>query len=430
MSEYFMAVVKKEHYGVQPNQIKFKSVLKNTIYEALKKRSWKETENDSDFDFYFSEKNYFSTESQQQMGYHLLSPHQKVNHFPNNYELTRKDLMYKNLRRYKKQLEKENRQEESKYFNFYPLTYYMPNEMAMMIEEYKKTSGALWIMKPACKAQGRGIFIITSLSQLISWRNSLKGGSENIVNELYVGQKYIMNPLLIGGKKFDMRIYALTVNYNPLTVYLYRTGFARFTHMRYSNSIENITNNLIHLTNVAVQKTSDNYDPEIGGKWDLRNMKIYLMSIYGRDKVEKLFAEIQDIVLKSLFSVQKVIVNERHCFELYGYDILIDDTLKPWLIEINANPSLSANTPKDNEMKVKMLDDMLTILDLEKILTGNEDQVGGFDLICRGTVVKYPESNKYKTLLGAFNNREKQLKTLSKQTANRLANLYLQKNSG
>ena len=74
-----------------------------------------------------------------------------------------------------------------------------------------------------------------------------------------------------------------------------------------------------------------------------------------------------------------------------------------------------------------MLDDLLTIVDLEKILTGNEDQVGGWDIICRGEPVKYSKECMYNTRLGSFNNREKQLKQLAKQTANRLANLYLQK---
>ena len=56
MSEYFRACLKKEYYGVYPTTIKFRSSLKNTIYEALKLRQWKETE-DNDFDFNWSEKN-------------------------------------------------------------------------------------------------------------------------------------------------------------------------------------------------------------------------------------------------------------------------------------------------------------------------------------------------------------------------------------
>jgi len=208
--------------------------------------------------------------------------------------------------------------------------------------------------------------LISNLNQINNWKSQIKVGSDNGV-ELYIAQRYLMNPLLVGGKKFDLRIYALVTNYNPLTVYLYKTGFARFTHHRYTNNLEDVSNNLVHLTNVAVQKNSDNYDEKSGGKWDLRCLKIFLMGKYGSEKINTLYFEIQEIIIKSLFSVQKEFNNDKHCFELYGYDILIDDTLKPWLIEINANPSLYANTPADNEMKVKMLDDMLTVLDLERV---------------------------------------------------------------
>ena len=63
-------------------------------------------------------------------------------------------------------------------------------------------------------------------------------------------------------------------------------------------------------------------------------------------------------------------------------------------------------------------------------MTGNEDQVGGWDIICRGTPIKMNNNCMYKTRLGSFNNREKQLKQLAKQTASRLANLYMQKKKG
>ena len=43
------------------------------------------------------------------------------------------------------------------------------------------------------------------------------------------------DPYLLGNKKFDMRIYALVTNYSPLTIYIYRTGFARLTNEKYDN---------------------------------------------------------------------------------------------------------------------------------------------------------------------------------------------------
>lgn len=82
------------------------------------------------------------------------------------------------------------------------------------------------------KCQGRGIFIFNKMSEISKWKTYNKDNPP----EPYVCQKYLMDPLLLGGRKFDMRIYALCTSYNPLTVYLYRTGFARFAHDRYDNS--------------------------------------------------------------------------------------------------------------------------------------------------------------------------------------------------
>ena len=86
-----------------------------------------------------------------------------------------------------------------------------------------------------------------------------------------------------------MRIYVLVTSYQPLTVWLYRSGFGRFTHQRYSHKIDEIQNTFMHLTNVAIQKTADNYDEKLGGKWELRSLKLFLMAKYGHDRVNDAF---------------------------------------------------------------------------------------------------------------------------------------------
>jgi tubulin polyglutamylase TTLL9 len=74
---------------------------------------------------------------------------------------------------------------------------------------------------------------------------------------------------------------------------------------------------------------------------------------------------------------------------MYGYDVMIDDNLKPWLIEVNSSPSITADTPTDYELKFGLLDDVYTIIDVEGKLGGAvEPVVGGFDLVYNNGPVK------------------------------------------
>ena len=84
---------------------------------------------------------------------------QIVNHYPNGYELTRKDLMVKNIKRFRKDMEKENNPIAEKdengallYMDIVPLTYLLPADYCLFTEEYKKYPGATWIMKPTSGA--------------------------------------------------------------------------------------------------------------------------------------------------------------------------------------------------------------------------------------------------------------------------------------
>ena len=66
---------------------------------------------------------------------------------------------------------------------------------------------------------------------------------------------------------------------------------------------------------------------------------------------------------------------------------------------------MTANTPSDYETKLGLLEDVYVCLDIEKILTGNEEQLGGFDLICKGTPTKTAACSLFSSRLGCYNDR-------------------------
>uniref|UniRef100_A0A8B9Z8G2 Tubulin tyrosine ligase like 1 n=1 Tax=Buteo japonicus TaxID=224669 RepID=A0A8B9Z8G2_9AVES len=313
-------------------------IEKSVLINNFEKRGWIQVAENEDWNFYWMSvqtiRNVFSVET----GYRL-SDDQIVNHFPNHYELTRKDLMVKNIKRYRKELEKEGsplaeKDENGKYIylDFVPVTFMLPADYNLFVEEFRKNPSSTWIMKPCGKAQGKGIFLINKLSQIKKWSRDSKTSSfvSQSSKEAYVISLYINNPLLIGGKKFDLRLYVLVSTY-PILVCKYKWAFC------------------------------DDYNHIHGGKWTVSNLRLYLESTRGKEVTNKLFDEIHWIIVQSLKAVAPVMNNDKHCFECYGYDIIIDDKLKPWLIEVNASPSLTSSTANDRILKYNLINDTLNI---------------------------------------------------------------------
>lgn len=114
-------------------------------------------------------------------------------------------------------------------------------------------------------------------------------------------------------------------------------------------------------------KTSDDYGEGDCAKWMIRSLKLYMMSKFDEEKVNKCFCDMQNLIVNIFKSVQKIIINNKHSFELYGLDVLIDSDFKPWLLEVNACPSLTASTKEDEDLKTNMLDDCFTVVDMEKV---------------------------------------------------------------
>ncbi|CDW88353.1 tubulin-tyrosine ligase family protein [Stylonychia lemnae] len=282
---------------------------------------------------------------------------QKCNHFSGAKNVSRKDFLKRNIERAQKMSSKANQ-----VFNMLPLTFILPKEYVGFLEsfsEFEDKEGRLnyWIMKPAAKSRGRGISLVNDLTQIT-------------YGEPIVVQRYIKNPLLINGYKFDMRIYVLVTSVNPLEVFLYKEGFGRFSTMPFSLDPTDKNNKYIHLTNVSIQKYNVNnseQDPTDllygGTKISIQTLKKRVQQAANVNWDDQIWPQIRDVVLKSMVACQNDIQFNPCCFELFGFDILIDQDMKCWLIEINSSPSLARETLLDDMIKQRLIDDIIDLVD-------------------------------------------------------------------
>ena len=81
--------------------------------------------------------------------------------------------MVKNIKRYRKELEKDNNPLSNKdefgnylFLDFMPQTFILPGEYSLFVEEFHRNPNSTWIVKPAGSSQGKGIFLLSKPNQL------------------------------------------------------------------------------------------------------------------------------------------------------------------------------------------------------------------------------------------------------------------------
>lgn len=345
-------------------------VDRSVVLSNFEKRGWKQVGPDDKWNLYWASTQTCHSLFNLDSGFRMQD-NQMINHFPNHYELSRKDKLVRNIRRYRRELEKcgsltvKHLDGTFSNLNFIPVTFMLPADYNLFVDEYRRVGPSTWIVKPVGKSNGSGIFLINNLAKIAKWTKKIKNRkSTNPANkESYVISKYINNPLLIDGKKFDLRFYVLVTTFRPLKAYLFKFGFCRFCTIKYNSNVADIENLLVHLTNVSLQKRGKQYNSSHGGKLSIQNLRLFLESTRGKAVTDALFDDIVQLIVHSLKSVNTIIMsNDKHCFECYGYDIIVDNDLKPWLIEVNSSPSLTTTTDNDSILKNKLIDSILSVI--------------------------------------------------------------------
>nr|XP_048315324.1 tubulin monoglutamylase TTLL4 isoform X1 [Myodes glareolus]XP_048315325.1 tubulin monoglutamylase TTLL4 isoform X1 [Myodes glareolus] len=293
-------------------------------------------------------------------GHHMKSPgfrsikeHQKLNHFPGSFQIGRKDRLWRNLSRMQSRFGKKE-------FSFFPQSFILPQDAKLLRKAWESSSRQKWIVKPPASARGIGIQVIHKWSQLPKRRPLLV-------------QRYLHKPYLISGSKFDLRIYVYVTSYDPLRIYLFSDGLVRFASCKYSPSMKSLSNKFMHLTNYSVNKKNAEYQANAdetacqGHKWALKALWNYL-SQKGINS-DAIWEKIKDVVVKTIISSEPYVTNllklyvrrPYSCHELFGFDIMLDENLKPWVLEVNISPSLHSNSPLDISIKGQMIRDLLNL---------------------------------------------------------------------
>eukprot|EP00075_Anas_platyrhynchos_P033213 XP_027322466.1 tubulin polyglutamylase TTLL6 isoform X2 [Anas platyrhynchos] len=232
---------------------------------------------------------------------------QKINHFPGMIEICRKNLLARNLNRMLRLFPKE--------YHIFPRTWCLPADYGDFQAYRRRRKTRTFICKPDSGCQGRGIFITRNAEEI-------KHG-EHMICQQYISKGDIC----------------------------------------------------MHLTNYAINKRNANFiqDDTMGSKRKLSTLNAWMMA--NSYNTTKLWEDIEDIIIKTLISAYPVVKHNYQscfpnhttgcaCFEILGFDILLDRKLKPWLLEVNHSPSFTTDTRLDREVKDALLCDTINLINV------------------------------------------------------------------
>ena len=249
-------------------------------------------------------------------------------------------------------------------FSFFPKTFLLPNQNQELQDEID-TCEKTYIVKPDGGSLGSGIIFLEPKTSFSPQKN------------LAIAQEYI-DSYLIDNKKFDLRIYALVASIHPLSIYVYHGGLARFCAEEAGGN-----SRFSKITNVTMNKKAAFMEIS-----KISRMLTEVFEIIRRTGVDidELWRKIEDAIGLTIVSSYNYISHGQRwfckpcgyprCFQILGFDILLDKQLNPHVLEVNYRPSLDYFRGVERRMKVTMIREALEIVaplqDIQTVLLNRQ----------------------------------------------------------
>ncbi|CDW84366.1 tubulin-tyrosine ligase family protein [Stylonychia lemnae] len=309
-----------------------------------------------------------------------------LNNLENMRNITTKTGLIRSLRRYYTDIQEQNpNMEVTQVFDIVPTTFivssqYKTTDMYRFIKRFSDLAGSeglslkenlpakhcsknMWLLKPATLNQGRGIQIFSKINQIFEYLEN-----NDTQNNYWVIQKYVERPLLFEKRKFDIRIWVLVTlgtNGVDLNLYMYQEGYLRTSSSNYDLQDEN---KYVHLTNNCLQQKGNQYGQhEDGNTLSFQFFQNYLNKEFKDLKIDiqrDFIPRMKDIIIDTIQSVKQDLnpQKRKNQFQLLGYDFLIDEDFRLWLLEVNNNPYLGIPNNFIQNLLPQMIRDMFKIV--------------------------------------------------------------------
>lgn len=303
-----------------------------------------------------------------------------VSHLENNREITTKTGLIRSLKVFYK--DNQNAIENGyQVFDTTPTTFvvssnldtYEYHQFVKRFQDLKKRCGDtykekvpakhcqqnMWMVKPANENQGKGIKIFNDMDQIIKFLSS------SVHYSYWVIQKYLEKPLLYKGRKFDIRVWAVALSNQDF--FFCNIGYIRTSSFEYK--AENLQDEYVHLTNNCLQmKDPQNYGKhEQGNTVSLEEFQRFLDEEHGQYNLNfqrDFMLRMKDLATDCFLSAKNSMnpCKRRNSFEFFGFDFMIDEDFRIWLIEVNTNPYIGLHNDSMQDILPKMFDGLFKIV--------------------------------------------------------------------